>query len=214
MQIPIKQNRVRLGIGLVWLFHITAIIGISMGELHWFIEKTPFNILLCALLFLWIFPINNLKKGILFLLFFLGGMVAEALGVNYSILFGSYSYGANFGPKIAGVPYLIGVNWAILTFITASTTSYLIKNKGFKMVLAASLMVLLDFFMEGNAPIFDFWEFDGGIAPLFNYITWFVIALLFQIILHTAKITGNKEFSAHLYFSQLAFFAYFLLFPI
>ena len=205
------KYKVHIAIGILWLFHISAIIGISLGHLNWFVQKTPLNLSLSLLLFILIFPLNTLKKGIAFILFFAGGMFAEWLGVNYGILFGEYEYGHNFGPKLDGVPYLIGVYWALLTFVTASILDYTRLSTVVKIILAAGLMVLLDFFMEQSAPVFDFWTFDEKIVPLENYVTWFVIAFLFQVILRSLRIEGNKSFSLNIYMAQLFFFIYFFI---
>ena len=160
------KNKVWLSVGIIWLFHISAIIGISLGNLDWFIEKTPINLGLSFFLFLLVYPIDNFKKIAALVLFFSGGMLAEWLGVNHQILFGEYFYGHNFGPKLDGVPYLIGAYWAILTFITASILDYTALTYRIKVIGAAGLMVLLDFFMEKSAPVFHFWTFEGVCLPL------------------------------------------------
>lgn len=201
--------KAHLAAGIIWLFHISALIGISLGHLDWFISKTPLNLMVCLLLFLAVYPLDNARKITAFIIFFSGGMFAEWLGVNYGILFGDYLYGANFGPKWDGVPLLIGAYWALLTFITAAMMDYLKLNPWIKALLAAVLMVTLDFFMEHSAPQFDFWTFEGGLAPLENYITWFLLALLFQGVLRWMDLTGNKIISLHLYFAQLLFFLFF-----
>lgn len=206
----ISKNKVIIAIGIVWLFHISALIGIASGALEWFIQKTPLNLMISLLLFLFIYPINSIGKILAFALFFFGGMFAEWLGVHYGILFGDYVYGNNLGPKLDGVPYLIGIYWALLTFITASILDYTQLKAIPKIILAAALMVLLDYFMEHNAPVFDFWRFEGGTAPLENYTTWFTLALVFQAVVRVLKIKGNKPFSTHLYLAQLVFFAFFL----
>jgi putative membrane protein len=205
----IISHKEYLATGTIWLFHISALIGISLGHLDWFISKTPLNLMVCLLLFLLIYPLNEGKKIMAFGLFFICGMFAEWLGVNYGILFGNYHYGSNFGPKLDGVPLLIGVYWALLTFITAAVMDYLALHRLVKVCIAAILMVVLDFFMEHSAPQFDFWTFEGGYAPMENYITWFLLALLFQGILHWLKISGNRTISLHLYLAQLVFFLFF-----
>ena len=43
-------------------------------------------------------------------------------------------------------------------------------------------MILLDLLIEPIAPVLDFWVFDGGEAPLQNYIGWTAVALFLQII--------------------------------
>lgn len=205
----LKKNKVWLSIGIIWLFHISAVIGITLGNLNWFIEKTPINLGLSFFLFLFIYPINNLKKVTALLLFFVGGMFAEWLGVNYQILFGEYKYGHNFGPKLDGVPYLIGAYWALLTFITASILDFTTLPYRVKIIGAAGLMVILDFFMEKSAPTFHFWTFSGGMPTFENYWTWLLVGIFFQVVLKLFNIKGNQVFSLNLYLAQLCFFVYF-----
>ncbi|MBT8285941.1 MAG: carotenoid biosynthesis protein [Flavobacteriaceae bacterium] len=196
---------------VIWIFHISALIGISLGFEAWFVAKTPVNLIISSILLFLVFPIDTRKKTAVFALLWILGMLAEWVGVKYGILFGSYEYGANLGPKLDGVPYLIGVNWALLSFITARLAQYLFKKSVPQLIFAALLMLVLDFFMEQSAPRFDFWEFDKGLVPLSNYICWLAVALIFQYIIHRTKITGDIKFSAHLYTAQLVFFLYFFL---
>jgi putative membrane protein len=203
------KNKVWLSVRIIWLFHISAIIGISLGNLNWFIEKTPINLGLSLFLFLLVYPIDTLKKFSALVLFFSGGMFAEWLGVNHQILFGEYSYGHNFGPKLDGVPYLIGAYWALLTFITASILEYTVFSYRIKVLGAAGLMVLLDFLMEKSAPVFHFWNFEGGMPTFENYLTWFLLGVIFQIILKIFNIKGNRIFSVNLYLAQFCFFLFF-----
>lgn len=205
----ILKYKVSLAVGIVWMFHLAAIIGITLGHLDWFIKKTPLNLVLCLLLFFLVYPLNKKKQWIALLLFFASGMFAEWLGITYGILFGSYSYGDNFGPKLDGVPYLIGSYWALLTFVTASISDYFKIPVGLKIVVSASLMVMLDYFMEHSAAQFGFWTFEGNLAPFENYISWLILALLFQTALRFFKTTGNRFFSLQLFLAQLVFFAYF-----
>lgn len=201
-----------IGIKTIWLFHISAIIGISMGFFDFFIPKTFLNLSIAFLLLLWIFPINSAKKIAVTTLFFSVGMLVEYLGVNYGLLFGEYEYGANLGLKFKGVPWLIGVNWAMLVLITGSIANQLKVAQFWKIIIGASLMILLDLPMEVAAPIFDFWEFSGGVAPLQNYIAWFLIAMALHAFFQGLKITGNYRFCLHLYLCQFVFFTYFYIF--
>jgi uncharacterized membrane protein len=200
------------GIKLIWLFHLSAMVGISIGFFDFFIPKTFLNLSIAFLLLLWIFPINSIKKISATLLFFSVGMLVEYLGVNYGLLFGTYEYGANLGLKFKGVPWLIGVNWAILVLITGAIANRLKVNRFWKVIIGASLMILLDLPMEVAAPIFDFWEFAGGVAPLQNFIAWFLIAAVLHVVFQVLKITGNFKFSLHLYICQFIFFTYFYVF--
>ncbi|MEL6975336.1 MAG: carotenoid biosynthesis protein [Bacteroidota bacterium] len=197
-----------LAIFLIWLFHISATIGITIGHKDWFLSKTPMNLSLSLFLFFWVFSMDSVKKGVLFALFFAMGMFAEWLGVNYQLLFGTYAYGANFGPQLDGVPWLIGCFWALLAFVSFAIAQKLPFHKYIKLVIGAVLMVLLDYLMELNAPNFAFWEFEGTV-PLKNYVTWFVLGLIMQVLLWVNKIDGDKIFSVNLYLAQFIFFLYF-----
>lgn len=210
---PRTQNSI--AIFLVWLFHVSAVIGIFLsGTTEWFISKTPLNLLLCFALLAWVFPLNTTKKISLFAIFFLTGMIAEIIGVQTGILFGDYIYGENLGVKFLGVPFMIGVNWALLTFISGSMAGKWFSSLPVRVLTGVSLMLALDFFMEGVAPEFDFWEFSGGEAPFYNYICWGGLALLMQAAYHYYDISGNYRFSAHLYLAQLLFFLTFFIWKV
>ena len=125
----ISKNRVNIAIFLVWLFHITAMLGVTIGYEDWFISKTPINLFLIFLLLLWNFPRKSLRLGIAIGVFFILGMFFEWLGVHYGLFFGNYTYGNNLGPKLSGVPWFIGVNWAVLTIASSSIAFSLFENK-------------------------------------------------------------------------------------
>jgi len=205
----LKLDKHTLGIFLIYLFHVSAIIGALLGYKEWFIPKTPLNLSIIMVLMIWLFAIDSKRKVIASLIFFLTGIFVEWLGVNFSLLFGAYQYGNNLGTKVGGVPILIGVNWAILVLISGQIANKIHVSRWFKILIGASLMVILDFFMEVPAPHFDFWMFEGGIAPLRNYIAWFAIAALLHLVYQLLKIQGNFKLSFHLYICQLIFFAFF-----
>ncbi len=202
-----------IGIFVIWLFHISGILGIYFGNSQWFIDKSPLNLLISLLLFLWLFPIRRFKHFLLLFLFCGIGLFAEWLGVQYGLLFGTYEYGENLGVKLDGVPYLIGFYWALLTFITATISAKTGLPGWTQPFAGAGLMVFLDVFMEKSAPAFDFWEFEGTV-PLDNYLAWFGIGLALQLLLYFSKVKGNFKISLHLYLAQLLFFLFFYFFPI
>jgi putative membrane protein len=180
----LQSNKLSISIFLIWLFHVSALVGISMGHGAWFLPLTPLNLTLCFGLIIWNIPNVRSTDLLLLIIPFSFGMIAEWLGVNYGLIFGDYSYGNNLGPKIWGVPWMIGVNWAILVYITMNIARKFSKNLWLNALIGSGLMVLLDFIIEIIAPNIDFWEFNGHVAPVQNYIGWFVVGffahLLFQ----------------------------------
>ena len=69
-------------------------------------------------------------------------------------------------------------------------------------------MILLDLLMEPVAPLLGFWIFDLQEAPLQNYIGWFVIALITQMIYQFNINKKELTFSTHLLIVNAIFFAF------
>ena len=136
-------------------------------------------------------------------------MGGEILGVNYGLLFGDYYYGENLGWKVLGVPLLIGVNWMVLTFLSAYISKQIFQNKWLTFFAGALLMVGLDFFIEPVAPVFDFWHWDIGHAPLQNFIAWFGVAFVLQILVDKVIPKENHAFPFHPFAAQTVFFVFF-----
>ncbi len=204
-----SMNAKALAIFVVWLFQVSAIIGISLGFQDWFITKTPFNLLLTAGLLMWYYPIENVRKLIPVAIIYLVSLLIEWVGVHFGFLFGTYAYGNNLGFKIDGVPLLIGVTWATLILSTAAIADRLVQPIYLKIIMGALLMVFMDYFIETSAPPFDFWVWAEGAAPLRNYIAWFGVSLFLHAFYHQRKVKGDFTFSCHIYAAQLVFFIYF-----
>lgn len=201
-----------LSVFMIWLVTISGMIGIYLGHVDWFVSKTPMNLILGMILLFWNFPPKNgLKSVLVWFVVYVLGMIVEGIGVNTGLLFGDYTYGENLGIKVLGVPILIGINWVVLTFLTASISRRFISNKWIAVFVGAALMVLLDLFIEPIAPIFDFWSWELGYAPLRNYIDWFVVSLIMQVIVQKELPEDSASFPIHHLASQFAFFIFFCL---
>jgi putative membrane protein len=205
-----KIRREELSIALIWLFHVSGIIGIVYGDALWFIQATPINLSLSFALAIyngWSSK-HFVKLGILA---FSAGMIAEILGVNFGWIFGDYAYGEMLGWKFLGVPWLIGANWVILVVCTGQIARDLVSSKIGQILVGVGLMVFLDLLIEPMAPRLDFWEFEGGQAPIQNYIGWALVALPLQIFMHGYNVRPKGYFFHHLYLLQILFFTVLLL---
>jgi putative membrane protein len=205
-----KITSYHVAIYIIWLFHISGIIGILYGNSQWFVGATPLNLSISFLLLLWTSRTEK-KIGLVALIAFLVGMLAEGLGVNFGLIFGHYQYGEALGWKIKGVPWLIGVNWSILTICCGAIARDITTNFYARSFLGIALMLLLDFVIEPIAPILDFWEFEGGSAPIQNFFGWFFIGLPLQFLYQGMKIELKGYFTHNLYLLQLLFFTLLLL---
>jgi putative membrane protein len=210
--IDFLSSKNTISIFSIWLVTISGMIGIYLGHVDWFVSKTPMNLILGMILLFWNFPpTNGLRSVMMWFVVYLIGMGVELVGVNTGLLFGSYEYGENLGFKVLGVPILIGVNWVVLTFLTASVSRRFISNKWLAVFCGAALMMLLDIFIEPIAPIFDFWSWELGFAPIRNFVDWFIVSLMMQVIVRNELPEDSKSFPIHHLASQFVFFIFFCL---
>ncbi|MEJ6588480.1 MAG: carotenoid biosynthesis protein [Crocinitomicaceae bacterium] len=142
---------------------------------------------------------SSKQKGklLLFLLIaFCIGFASEVIGVQTGILFGDYNYGTNLGFKFLGVPIVIGLLWGVLAVSSASCVAQFPILKKQASFVAALLMLGIDYIMEPVAIASDFWSWNGAAVPLWNYICWFGIAWILQIILKRGTfLESNKVFN-------------------
>jgi len=144
---------------------------------------------------------------------YLLGLVIELLGVHTGLPFGEYVYLEGLGSKILDVPWMIGVNWAILALATGHWVhGYLPEyNRWQRASVAAGLMVLVDLLIEPVAPQLDLWEFASGPGWM-NSVGWFVTSFLMQLLLEEGLSRKNR-LALPILLSQAIFFAGFHLWP-
>jgi len=202
-----NKEFLRLSIFFLWLINISGFFGITSDQNEFFLATTPYVLSLTLLLLILNHDLSNKKSKIGLMLIFLFGLIVEILGVNYGLFFGEYSYGANLGPKIYEVPYVIGFNWVLLIIATGSVSDKLIKGKEiYKILFASFLMVLIDLFIEKSAPKLDFWEFVISPVPFSNYLWWFIFSLCFQYIFFKTVKTKEYNLSSNILVIQFLFF--------
>lgn len=202
-----NEEFLRLSIFFLWLINISGFFGIISDQSEFFLSTTPYVLSLTLLLLLLNHDLSDNKSKIGLVLIFFLGLIVEILGVNYGLFFGEYSYGANFGPKIYEVPYVIGFNWVLLIIATGSLSDKLIKGKEiYKIFFASSLMVLIDLLIEKSAPKLDYWEFVISPVPFSNYLWWFIFSLCFQYIFFKTVKSKEYNLSSNILLIQFLFF--------
>ena len=197
----------KVSIIIIWLFHLSGLIGLLYIDKNLFASLTPLNLFISTtLLFVNQTNATRMKFFIVFAIFFVG-MIAEILGVQYGLIFGNYEYGNNLGLKLLGVPILIGFNWVVLTVICGSISSKIFKkSKVLSIIFGITLMLLIDITLEPIAPVLDYWEFSGSKAPLQNYIGWGITSLITQTLYQYFYKTKEFIFSINLFIAQFLFF--------
>jgi len=137
---------------------------------------------------------------------FFSGLLIEIIGVNTGIVFGEYRYGENLGFKLFNTPLIIGLNWLILVYTTSSIFERLSIPSTYKILMASGCMLIYDIVLEQVAPTLGMWSWEGIKVPLKNYIAWFVIAVIFQLIFKVAGVKTENTISMNLFICQFLFF--------
>ena len=195
------------------IFYMVGIVGTHISAYKdSFFSLSYFNLLLSFVIL--ILARNDKNKafwGFLGFAFFIG-MLVEWIGVHTGLLFGEYSYGKNLGYKVFDVPLVIGINWAMLTVVSSSVVSRINSNNLTKLVLSAILMTLFDALMEPVAIRSDFWSWDNGVIPFYNYVSWFLISFILQSVYFRFKLVEVNKVHNLLFLCMILFFVSLILF--
>lgn len=179
---PLRYFARGYGIWILGVIHFFGIWVIAYADRDFFAAFTPLNLLLSAGLVLLAASADEWSKiASFFLISFSIGFAVEVLGTQTGFPFGEYAYLHNLGPKLIEVPLMIGVNWFLLAYSTALWARKWFFNKIIRMIVAAALMVSLDFFIEPLCADLGFWAWEGNTVPWKNYLAWFVVAFVIQL---------------------------------
>ncbi|WP_041779223.1 carotenoid biosynthesis protein [Belliella baltica] len=205
--IPFFFNKVNIFKIVITIFHLVGILGMTVPALRpYFQVLTPFHLLLCTGL-LFVFHKGWNTAFYLFVILSFGiGYGSEVLGVHTGFPFGNYRYGPVLGFQLFEVPLLIGVNWLLLVYLSGEIFHKKIKNDFIAASLGALVMVLLDVLIEPVAVKLDFWSWENDLIPLSNFIGWFGIAFIIQLIYRKLSFDKSNVLSLYLLINLAIFF--------
>lgn len=197
----IDQNR---NIIVLIILHIVGLVGIIVFDSDLILSLTPINLIVSGML------IIPKKRSVLFW-WTLGaafsiGMSIEILGVATGFPFGNYSYGEALGPKLAGVPLVIGLNWWLLAYSGLNVSKGFRMNKWIIISLAALFMLVVDILIEQVAHKLDFWYWSNNEIPLENYLSWFAVGWVICYGLYQFSEKEVNRNAIALFFVQACFF--------
>lgn len=199
-------NKNNLLAGILIILTLVGLIGQWTSYSATILQLTPIHLLITTSILIysqWKIPIKTavLLLGIVFL-----GFIIEVLGVKTGNIFGVYHYGSTLGPKLWEVPFMIGVNWLALTYSSQLVSYHFVSNKFFRPIAGAFVMVIIDLLMEPLCSSLDFWYWHIGSAPLQNFMAWFAIAYVFQVLLSINYQPAKNKIPFLFIFLQFLFF--------
>ena len=199
-------NKKHIPLLIILIFHVVGFVGFLVNP-GYFKSLSPLNLILSAGLVLCMSGNFHWKFFGSLLGIALIGFAIEVIGVKTEVIFGSYYYGNSLGIKVLSVPLLIGINWAILIYATNQFLQ--IKNQMLNALFSAFLMVFLDFFIEQNAAKFDFWYWENSVIPIQNYVAWFIISFLLNLVFQKNISKPSNQTAKAFYVIQIIFFGIF-----
>lgn len=215
-----KNRKYTYSFGFLVIFYLVGIAGfINPSTRQFFSRLTPLALMLSAGFLIWFHrPKFTLKMGGIFAFIFIFSFLVEAIGVKTGLIFGEYIYGKGLGIKVLETPLMIGLNWLMLVYCTKIIAESIFASKTLSLFFAPLLMVIYDLVLEQAAPLLGMWSWAGGKIPLQNYISWFLLAFLFHLLLQKTRIKFSNQLAAPVFVIQFMFFvilvSYFLIFGI
>tara|TARA_B100000780_G_scaffold278755_1_gene253511 strand:+ start:1773 stop:2432 length:660 start_codon:yes stop_codon:yes gene_type:complete len=193
-------------LAILGIMHIVGLIGLNSEFQETFQLLTPGMLLLSVTGMLLVQKDMDLWFWLDVILVMFIGFFAEWLGVNYQIIFGNYYYGETLGWKLDGVPLMIAVNWIMVVMASSAAANNIPLPWYMQAFLAAILMVVIDFLIEPIASHFDFWHWKKDIIPTQNFVGWFGVSLLMQLIYFYIDFDKQNKVAYGLYFILFGFF--------
>jgi bisanhydrobacterioruberin hydratase len=219
----ISYSKAQIATLIAVVFHTIGLVGILFVKHPFFINATPFNLLLSFALLIYTQPQKNIYFYMFMLTTIVVGILVEIIGVNTALLFGEYSYGKVLGVQIKNVPLIIGINWFIVMYCCGISTQTLLQKALSKMpqdvvttpksikaisviIDGATIAVFLDWIMEPVAVKLGYWQWKLDVIPFYNYVCWFVISVGLLTVFHFCNFTKQNKFAIHLLLIQAMFF--------
>jgi putative membrane protein len=203
--LPLRIDR-RHAIGLVLLLHLVGLVALATPLAPWVLPLTPVNLVLTAVAMI---VYSQLDRRTLALALLLGtlGYFVEVLGVHTGRVFGSYAYGDVLGFKVANVPLLIGLNWSMLVFAIGVPLARMNWPVWSKVITGSAAMVALDVLIEPVAVHLGFWNWEGGVVPMRNYVAWGAVSAVFFALFFLAPVRRENPVAQGVLVAQVLFFA-------
>jgi putative membrane protein len=137
----------------------------------------------------------------------LPGFAVEVLGVHTGVPFGSYAYTSLLGPRLFGVPPLVGLAWTMLAWPATVAARHLVRGYWPRVAAGAWALAAADLFLDPQLVAAGAWRWSHatphlpGVAtvPLTNYAGWLAVALVLSAALQAIAGDGDDRVPIALY---------------
>lgn len=195
------------------IFYLVGTLGFMLPfTRYFFIRLIPLALLLNVFLLVYFHKPQRIAVYTLMVVVAVLGFAIEVIGVKTGTLFGNYTYGNTLGPKLMGVPLLIGINWFFLTYAASLVAGKIVGNTLLQILLGSSMVVVYDFVMEPVAVYTEMWHWEKGIIPIQNYLMWFITAAFFVFLFSRLAKNSRNPLATPILVLQFLFFTVLHLF--
>ncbi|MDA8435086.1 MAG: carotenoid biosynthesis protein [Actinomycetales bacterium] len=120
------------------------------------------------------------------------GFAVEVLGTRTGLPFGDYRYADTLGPTVAGVPVVIPLAWAMMSYPALLAARRLVTGPLLTPVVAAVALASWDLFLDPQMVAEGHWTWSldqtpvlVGITdvPVQNFVAWLLVALVLMLVL-------------------------------
>jgi len=124
-----------------------------------------------------------------------GGLAVEAFGVATGFPFGEYSYSADLGPRLLGVPLVIPLAWTWMAWPAWLAAVRVTSRPAPRVLLAGVGLAAWDLFLDPQMVAAGYWVWADPVpalpgvpgVPVGNYLGWLAVALAMMTALALAQ---------------------------
>jgi len=202
----IGERRHRLLIGVLLVFYGVGTVGVLSPYRELFVRLSCANLILTAALLGLAAKGPKLKLALAFGCVAVVGFATEALGVATGRIFGVYQYSGRMGPRLLGVPLVIGLNWAVLVHAVQAWLGPRLATPLAVAAVGATAMTAFDWVMEPAAVALGFWSWENQTIPLQNYAAWWGLSFLLLFVVERLRIRPDNRLAPWVLAVMLVFF--------
>ena len=205
----------KITISVLGIIYAVGILGFHSKYFGLFSILSPITLILSFLALYITSAKTETLKFRLFLTFIIG-LLIEIIGVKTGLPFGTYLYLEGLGSKILGVPWVMGLNWLVLSWSAGQICAFYLQDFSRLLRCSAAVMLLLsvDLLIEPVAVDLRFWIFSVSGPGILNYFGWVLTSAMIQWILVDKIPSAKNNTATAIIIFQIIFFASFQFWPL